>query len=212
MAVLACNAPSPEGLFGRGGTGSTGLAGGAGQSTGGTSSTNGGSAGSAGASVAGNGGDGGLPGSGGGTSGAPAGGGGGGGGGVYADAASLPETGLDAGLSCEGTLRDGICWYLGPDGESCVEVCDERGGFNPAAIAVIGTASQGGSIESCSALLEVLDGTANQEVVQGTQVEGFGVGCHLFDAQAGYWWWLESPDFSEGASLAGGSIVCGCNE
>jgi hypothetical protein len=207
MAVLACNAPSRDGLFGRGGTGATGLAGSAGQSNGGSSSANGGSAGSAGAS-AGSGGNGGTAGSSGGASGAEA----GGAGGTYVDAATVPETGLDAGLSCQGLPLDGICWYLGPAGESCSEVCEDRGGFNPAATAVIGTASQGGSLERCSALLEVLDGTANQDVVQGTQVAGIGVGCHVFDATAGYWWWLESPDFSEDASLAGGSIVCGCNE
>lgn len=206
MAVLACNAPSRDGLFGRGGTGSMGSAG---RSNGGSSSANGGNAG---ASVGGSGGNVGQAGSSGGVSGGPTSGVGGTEADAAVDAGNVTETGLDAGLSCEGTLLDGICWHLGPEGESCSEVCADNGGFNPAATAVIGTASQGGSLESCSALLEVLDGTANQNVVQGTQVAGIGVGCHLFDAQAGYWWWLESPDFSEDASLTGGSIVCGCNE
>ena len=204
MAMLACNAPSRAGLFGRGSTGEMGSAG---QSNGGSSGANG-DAGRAGAG----GGDGGRAGFGGGASGAPAGGMSGTDADAAVDAADVPEAGVDAGLSCEGTLLDGICWYLGPEGESCSEVCEDRGGFNPAALAVIGTASQGGSPESCSVLLEVLDATANQVVVQGTQMAGIGVGCHLFDAQAGYWWWLESPDFSQAASLDGGSIVCGCNE
>jgi hypothetical protein len=130
-----------------------------------------------------------------------------------ADAAVTSDGGIDAGRSCNGALMNAICWYLGPVGESCNEVCEPRGGFDPAAIEVVGTEAQGGSVEECTAVLDVLfadPGTAAQSGTQAVQ----GVGCHLYEDQEGEVtrWWLSAPPFNPDASLVGVPLACGCNE
>jgi hypothetical protein len=138
-------------------------------------------------------------------------------GGTDADAGTIdagvePDGGVDARPDCAGALLGGICWYLGALAQSCNQVCASRGGFNSAATAVIGTPEQGGNIESCSALMELVLGTADDVVVEGTQVDGNGLGCHLFDAPAGQRWWLTTPDFSPDVGRDGARVVCGCND
>jgi len=206
----ACGSPSSSGLFtpyrplDAGGSRTLSNAGGP--------SWDGGSSGSAG--------DAGLGGSagngdssvGGGAGGGPAGGAGGSDAGAGSNDAGVPlDAGADAGPGCGGTLLGGICWYLGPLDQSCNQVCATHGGFNSAATAVVGTPAQGGNIEDCTALLTALLGNDDDVVVGGTQVAGNGVGCHLFEAQAGRRWWLTAPDFSPDVGLVGAQIVCGCN-
>lgn len=207
--MLACSAPSSSGLYG---PYRPADAGSGGQSSTGGSSSEGGSSGNPG--------DAGLDGSaesgtsslgGGGTGGSPSGGMGGNADAGRQDAGGTPDAGGDAGAQCGGTLLDGICWYLGALDQSCNQVCASRAGFNPAAIPVVGTPAQGGTLENCSALLQALLGNDDEAVVEGTQVAGAGVGCHLFDASAGSRWWLTTPDFSPDVGIVGGQIVCGCN-
>jgi hypothetical protein len=221
LATLACNAPSRDGLFSSAGSRSNSMAGSAGSGGGGGAETGtAGTGGSGGAANAGRGGS-----SSGGGSGGPAGANGGQAGlddggvgdpledaGAALDASELPVVVVPSGPLCEGALVDGICWYLGPEDESCDEACAQHAGFNPAASAVIGTTAQGGDIASCSALLDVLLGNADEATVPGTQIEGAGVGCHLYAAADDTRWWLESPDFSPAQSLVGARVVCGCNE
>jgi len=94
-------------------------------------------------------------------------------------------------------------WYLGPLDQSCNQVCAIQGGFHSAATAVVGTPAQGGNIEDCTALLTALLGNDDDVVVEGTQGAGNGIGCHLFEAQAGRRWWLTTPDSSPDVVLVG---------
>jgi hypothetical protein len=221
LTGLACSAPSRDGLFssggsrpltmagsggndGRGGSGAAGSTSPGGASTGGRGGRNaGGSSGQAGSagSRAGSAGTGdagidGLPDA-----------------GLDADAATgddqTPVVVVSPGPLCAGALVEGICWYLGPEDQSCNEACTDHGGFNAAASAVIGTTAQGGDLNRCSDLFDVLLGSAEEAVVLATQIEGVGVGCHLF---ADTRWWLEAPPFSPAQSLVGAKIVCGCNQ
>lgn len=202
IAHLACNAPSTEGLYGLGGSGAG--AGGVGGM--------GGSGGLSGAGGAGAG-NGGGSGRGGGASGDS-----GAGGTVFeppdasaADAAVPFDAGIDAATVCGGALIGGICWYLGAVSESCNQVCSPRGGFDTATIEVIGTEAQGGSLEECNAVLEVLlgPGIAAQSGTQAVE----GVGCHLYEDDGQLFrWWLSAPEFSANASLVGVPLACGCNE
>jgi len=210
--VAACNAPNSAGLYSPARPGTAGD-GGAPSSVGGSSQDGGGSGSAGGPSGGGSAGGGGSSSGGAGAGGSPA----GGTGGNDVDAGSIDagvnaDAGLDAGPACGGTLRDGICWYLGPVDQTCSQVCANRGGFNSAATSIVGTPAQGGSLDDCSALLQLLLGNADDAVVEGTQVAGNGVGCHLFDAQAGQRWWLTAPDFSPDDDLPGARVVCGCNQ
>jgi hypothetical protein len=225
MSLLACNAPSRDGLFSVGGVSARGGSAGEGNQGGAVAGgaggrSSGGAAGRAGTAVAGAGGQ------------SAAGAGGAGAGGENNGDAGVedpPDTGLaqsDAGDDddddddtpvvvvpsgplCQGTLFDDICWYLGPEDQSCEQACGEHGGYDAAATAVIGTTAQGGDLGRCSELFDLLLGEAEDPVVLATQIEGVGVGCHLF---ADVRWWLEAPPFSPAQSLVGGRLVCGCNE
>ncbi len=121
-----------------------------------------------------------------------------------------PDAATDAERPCGGTVSGGICWYLGPLGESCNAVCADRGGFDASAAALIGTPNQSGSLDECSNVLVALLGDAGEEVQLGTQVTN-GVGCHVFGEEQERWW-LTEPDFDPDASLTDARLACGCNE
>jgi hypothetical protein len=196
-ALLACSAPSPDGLYGPGLTAAAGVGGGAGQAggRGGVEGTDAGEAGAGGsggeAAEAGVGGsetwDAALP-----------------------DAEVMVDAGSDAALPpCGGAFLEGVCWYLGVVGEdeSCDEVCEPRGGFDPDAIAFIGTADQGGSSEDCNAVMDALqaDGAG---MIASVELDA-GIGCHLFEAERQ---WVMDTDFDPEDSFQGAGLACGCNE
>ena len=112
---------------------------------------------------------------------------------------------------CGGALLDGICWYLGGDGEACNDVCATRGGFDPAATEWVGTPDQGGSIESCTAVLDVL-GELPGVVTEGFRPDELGFGCHVFldAAGAASAWWLTAPEFSPAVFDPSARLACGC--
>ena len=112
---------------------------------------------------------------------------------------------------CDGALLDDICWYLGDLDQSCDNVCAPHGGFDPAATEWVGTPDQGGSIESCAALLTALD-EPTASLMDGFRQDDLGFGCHLFvdaDDNAGAWW-LTAPAFSPDVSDPSARLVCGC--
>jgi hypothetical protein len=113
--------------------------------------------------------------------------------------------------ACGGTLLQGSCWYLSDVGQACEDVCALHGGFSLASAALIGTPAQGGSIEGCTAVLQVL-ATAPGSVNEGFREDGLGLGCHLFvEADATeVAWWLTSPDLSPQAFSAQSRHACGC--
>lgn len=120
---------------------------------------------------------------------------------------------LDAASASDVACGDGgvqyadHCWFLGSGGESCIEVCADRGGFDDATINIVGTPDQGGSWEACRDIIRLMgfDG----EVGAGYRVEeeGGGVGCHLWDGEL---WWLYRPDLTPEARFSSASRICAC--
>lgn len=112
--------------------------------------------------------------------------------------------------ACAGTPLDGACWYVGDPAQTCSDVCTPHGGVSVAAVSVIGSLTQGGSIEGCARVLSAL-GVAG-EVASGFREDGLGFGCHLFIDVQGVEspWWLSAPDLSPAASAPEVRRVCGC--
>jgi len=197
--LLACNAPSKDGLFSRAGAG--GLLGGGG--TGGASDGSGGSdsGGGGGASGQGLGGMGasgeGGEGSGGGASNMDAG----------ADAADAAPPEPDAAPVCSGTLVGELCWHLGDLGDSCVDTCADRGGYDERGTPIIGSDAQGGSLEQCTVILEALLG--EEADTNDNNNDDAGVGCHLRGDDEDRVW-LEEADFAPDESDAEARIACSC--
>ncbi len=152
--------------------------------------------------------------SGGGSGGIGAGGSGGLGGSDAATMNSGGQGGADAGTSassdaasCSGPLRGGICWYLGPDGSSCQQVCASHGTVAPGAASHVGTTAQGGSLAECGILLGLLGVTGTP--ASGVRSDGLGLGCHIY---SGVLWWVSSPAFDATASHTSARLVCGCTQ
>lgn len=113
---------------------------------------------------------------------------------------------------CDGQALQGVCWYLGDDSQTCDGVCATHGGFSDATSALLGTPEQGGSLESCVAVLQVLD-TGVSTVREGFRGDGLGLGCHVFINAAGAVtdaWWLTAPALASAASGIRVSRACGC--
>jgi hypothetical protein len=112
---------------------------------------------------------------------------------------------------CGGALLDDICWYLGELDQTCGSVCAARGGVAPASAAWVGTPDQGGSIETCAAVLEAL-GESSAALAEGFREDGLGFGCHVFVDTDGVasTWWLTAPDFSPEVSDPSARLACGC--
>ena len=112
--------------------------------------------------------------------------------------------GAAGGSSCAGSVFQGLCWYLGPRGESCDAACTTHGGVAAGAQAFVGTATQGGSLSECRQLLTLLGVTTAPFLGERDDV---GLGCHLYDADP---YWLDAPDFTTDASVPESRIVCAC--
>jgi hypothetical protein len=122
------------------------------------------------------------------------------------DAGDEPAPPLEA--ECGGARLDGICWYLGGDGEACNDVCATRGGVEPAAAARVGTPEQGGSTAILGAL-----GALTGVVTEGFRPDELGFGCHVFLEASGVVsaWWLTAPEFSPAAFAPSARLACGCS-
>lgn len=111
----------------------------------------------------------------------------------------------DTGPACDGTRVLSLCWYLGAVDTSCDQVCAGHAGNDPRAIALVGTAAQGGSLSNCAQVLLALGYTG--AVISGIRDE-YGIGCHLWDADG---WWIETmPAFSTAAKTPYARIACAC--
>lgn len=197
--LLACNAPSKDGLFSRAGAGGLLESGG----SGGSSDGSGGSSAGGGTSGQGPGGTGGSgqggAGAAGGASNIDAG----------TDAADAAPIEPDAAPICTGTLVGELCWHLGELGASCLDTCATRGGYDARGTPIIGSDAQGGSLEQCTAILEALlgeEGDTNDD-----NGNAAGVGCHLRGDDADRVW-LEEADFAPDESESEASIACSCNQ
>jgi hypothetical protein len=125
---------------------------------------------------------------------------------AMAEDARQDAAGVDSGpASCGGTRALSLCWYLSPVDTSCDQVCSGKGGSDARAIALVGTAAQGGELAHCAQVLAALGYTGT--VTPGTR-DQFGVGCHLWDNDG---WWIESmPAFSTAAKTSYARIACAC--
>ena len=131
-----------------------------------------------------------------------------GGGGAPSGGRSGADAGADTNTgSCAGSSRGGICWYLGPQGSSCQQVCTGHGQPALSAATHVGTASQGGSLSECGILFGLLGVSGTP--TNGARSDGLGLGCHVYGTTL---WWLNSPNFSASASHASAKLVCGCTQ
>lgn len=118
----------------------------------------------------------------------------------------VPGTGgTTSTMACSGQPQFGICWYLGSSGASCQQTCAGHGQATSEAASLIGSSKQGGSLENCTTLLDLLGITMIPTAA--TRSDGRGVGCHISQSAA---YWLSSPDFATNVSLSGYRVVCGC--
>ena len=116
---------------------------------------------------------------------------------------------------CEGLLHAGICWYLGPEGSSCQQVCTSHGEPAPDAASHVGTNAQGGSLAECTAILGLLG--VSGAPTSATRSDGLGLGCHVYRSgvlllQTNKPYWLASPSFSATASQSSSTLACGCTK
>lgn len=113
--------------------------------------------------------------------------------------------GNDAGGSaCAGQVFGGLCWYLGPVGQSCDVACAVHDGVAEGSEAFVGTDAQGGSLEECQQLLALLGVSAAPVEASRDDV---GVGCHLYDDDP---YWLNAPVFATDVSVPHARLVCAC--
>ncbi len=110
---------------------------------------------------------------------------------------------------CEGVTHRGACWYLGELGQSCDEVCEEHGGYSERTASSVGTEAQGGSVETCATVLDVLGWPG--EVESGSRSDGQGLGCHVFGTDLALWW-LRSPDLDAAALHEKAMRACICEQ
>jgi hypothetical protein len=196
--LLACNAPSKDGLFSRAGAGGIlGSGGTAGSGDGSGGSDSGGEGGTAGQGLGGMGAAG--------QGGEGAGGSSGLDGGIDAADSAPPEP--DAAPVCTGTLVGELCWHLGELGDSCVDTCASRGGYDDRGTSIIGSDAQGGSLAQCTVILETLLG--EEANTNDDNSNDAGVGCHLRGDDEDRVW-LEEADFAPDESDTEARIACSC--
>lgn len=106
----------------------------------------------------------------------------------------------------EGALVDGLCWYLGEPNQSCYDVCETRGGYDPDTRFYVGTREQGGHWEECIYILNALE----QEgyLYLGERDDGLGLGC--FRWADGDYYWLYAPDFDPSHKAYKAQAACAC--
>ncbi len=106
----------------------------------------------------------------------------------------------------EGASVDGLCWYLGEPNQSCYDVCETRGGYNPDTRFYVGSRDQGGNWEACSDILGALEREGT--VYPGERDDGLGLGCHRWDD--GLYYWLYTPDFDPSHKAYKAQVACAC--
>lgn len=122
------------------------------------------------------------------------------------DAQPSPDAGFG---NCAGTENQGLCWHLGPLGASCVETCAPYGDFDPRTTMLIGSPAQGGTLEGCAEVLRALAYPRTPTAGSRVNLDGLGLGCHVFPMGGGSFW-LSEPDFDPNDKGEGVQIACGC--
>jgi hypothetical protein len=109
---------------------------------------------------------------------------------------------------CEGASALGSCWYLGARGLSCEQACSERGGFDPASIALVGTRAQGGTLENCATVMSALG--VRGMVMAAVRLDDVGIGCHRW-ATLDYWLAADTVLYTGSSSAPLAELACACN-
>jgi hypothetical protein len=110
---------------------------------------------------------------------------------------------------CSGAAALGLCWYLGSAGQSCGDVCAAHGSFDDRANGIVGTSSQGGTLQSCGDVMRALGYAAPTEAYVRFDA---GLGCHIWSDGSTYWLDDPSPPFNATASRIPGAarLACAC--
>jgi hypothetical protein len=131
-----------------------------------------------------------------------------------AAAGSLSDAGASSGdagalAPCSGARALGLCWYLGSPLRSCDTACGAHGGADVRAASLVGTTSQGGSLDSCAHILPAL-GVATAPL-RAFRTDSYGIGCHVWSSGETYW--LDDPSPLYSASVAAplnARAACAC--
>jgi hypothetical protein len=123
------------------------------------------------------------------------------------DAAGTDASAPDASLpACAGARVRDLCWYFGPLNNSCLQVCSSRGGYDSRMVGVVGTTSQGGTVEACNEVLAALG--LNGTATPARRTDDKGYGCHQWGADL---WWIDSaPDFRPDVAGTSARVACAC--
>jgi hypothetical protein len=110
---------------------------------------------------------------------------------------------------CSGARALGLCWYLGSPTRSCDSACAGHGGADVRAASLVGTTSQGGSLDSCAHVLPAL-GVAKVPL-SALRTDSYGLGCHVWSTGETYWLDDPSPLYSPSVvAPLNARMACGC--
>jgi hypothetical protein len=123
--------------------------------------------------------------------------------------ADASEAEAGGSLACDTPLF-GLCWYFSPVATSCRTTCTDHGGLDERATAYVGSSAQGGSLESCKAVLGALG--ASTDVIAGTRPDKLGLGCHQWTTGVTYWLNGLGQGFNPDDSGINAKLACGCLE
>ena len=133
---------------------------------------------------------------------------------VVRDAGSPSDAGASSGdagalTPCGGARALGLCWYLGSPWGSCNSACTSHGGVDVRAASLVGTTSQGGSLDSCAQILPAL-GVAKAPL-RAFRTDSYGLGCHAWSTGDTYWLDDPSPLYSPSVvTPLNARMACGC--
>ena len=105
----------------------------------------------------------------------------------------------------DGASLGGVCWYLAPLGTPCMTFCESLGTYTPA-LSYVGDRAQGGSVERCDLVLDLLVGPGSTQ--SGYRIDGNGLGGHAFNRDR--WRLNAGPAFSPTASHSKAQLACSC--
>jgi hypothetical protein len=110
---------------------------------------------------------------------------------------------------CSGARALGLCWYLGSQRGSCNSACSAHGGVDVRAASLVGTTSQGGSLNSCAHILPALGVATNP--LRAFRTDSYGLGCHVWSTGETYWLDDPSPLYSPSVvAPRNARMACGC--
>lgn len=124
-------------------------------------------------------------------------------GGASSPDASAPDASLP---DCAGARVGDLCWYFGALNNSCLQVCSSHAGYDSRMVGVVGTMSQGGTVEACNEVLAALG--INGTATPARRSDDKGYGCHEWGGDL--WWIGSAPDFRPDVAGTSARVACAC--